>query len=162
MFHFEYSITDGANSITWYEPPPVETTTDDSLVKTHNIQLLEGSINEPLNWKFSLGQNLNFVVLQLLSGTDVVATIVPSGQADITAGFGDRFNVSWISQKATLVIFKVTAIDNGEFSCKVTTSGGGVKVWTRKIKVNVVGRFYLFFLNNMQCICTGLLFLYYW
>ena len=81
----------------------------------------------------------------------MVATIVPSGQADIAAGFGDRFNVSWISQKATLVILKLLLLIIGEFSCKVTTSGGGVKVWTRKIKVNVVGRFYLF-LNNMQCI----------
>ena len=110
------------------------------MVKTHRIELLEGSTNVPLSWNFTLGQNLMFSFLQLFSGTGVVATIIPPAQPTVLDDYSNRFSISWInSQKVTLLIFKVTAINNGEFSCKVTT-GGGSKVWTRKIKVNVVGK----------------------
>ena len=46
-----------------------------------------------------------------------------------------------IDEKVTLIFFNVTDVDEGEFACEVTTIGGGTKTWTRKIKVDVVGKF---------------------
>ena len=52
----------------------------------------------------------------------------------------DRFNVTWVSQRATLIIFNVTDADdkrNGEFSCELSTFDG---LWSRKIQVEVLGK----------------------
>ena len=132
------SLLDG-RSITWYQPPPVETTADDNFIRTHNTSLIEGSTNIALTWSFSLTQDLTFGVLHLRFGADLIATVFQNFQPDISAGFKDRVNVTRIPEKVTLTIFKVSTRDDGEFTCVVTTSGGGSKEWRRKIKVTVVG-----------------------
>jgi len=78
--------------------------------------------------------------VQITFKTKVIASISSGGQPGVTLGFTGRFGISWNSQTATLIIFNVSAADDGEFSCKVTTFEGGIRVWTRKIKVNVVGK----------------------
>ena len=71
-----------------------------------------------------------------------VVNIFPGlNSAEVVAGYEDRFNLSWINPvKATLIIFNVSAADEGEFVCELTTIGGGSKVWKRKIQVTVVGK----------------------
>ena len=109
-------------------------------------QLLEGSTNVPLSWNFSLTADLNLILVALSLNNADVATIVPSsGQAGIEAVFVGRFNVTWISNRATLIIFNVTADDSGEFGCKLTSFQGSTnKVWVRKIRVEVVGKLGLY------------------
>jgi len=136
-------ISDGAGTITWYEPPPVETAVDTNSIRTYNTQLTKGSTNEPLVWNFSLAAELNPLVSVTVELNSVgVGSIFPSlNSAQVAAGYEDRFNISWINPvKATLIIFDVSAADEGEFACKVNTLGGGSKLWTRKIQVTVVGK----------------------
>jgi len=87
--------------------------------------------------------NLITVVLTLNSAN--VATVVPSsGIVGIQSGFKGRFNVTGISQRVTLIIFNVTEDDDGEFGCELNTFQGiQNKIWKRKMKVQVVGMFYL-------------------
>ena len=143
FFYFQYSITDaGANNIFWYEPPPAGKTADSTLVKTHNIQLLKGSTNVSLSWNFTLGPNLSLNLVQLYLGTEVIGSIFPAKQPTVSDDFYNMVTIRWINfQKVILVISIVTA--DVELSCKVTT-GGGSKVWTRNIKLNVVGKLVYF------------------
>ena len=63
-----------------------------------------------------------------------------SGIAGISTGFEGRFNVTWTSQRATLIIFNVTEDDDGEFGCELNTfQGVQNKIWKRKMKVEVEG-----------------------
>ena len=132
------SLSDGG-SITWFEPPPVETTADANDIRTYSTSLLEGSTNVELNWNFSLTQDLTFSRLDLQLGSSTVATVSQSGQSDISTIFRGRVNVRWIPQKVSLTILKVSTHDDGEFSCIVTTFRGGSIGWRRKIKVTVLG-----------------------
>ena len=133
-------ILDG-DSVTWYEPPPVQTSSDPAVFHTANQQLREGSTNAALNWNFSLTQDLNLIVVTIKFNEVPIATLVPSGPAAPASGYEGRFNVSWISQSATLVIFNVTDDDTGLFSCELNTFQGATnKVWKRKIQVKVVGK----------------------
>jgi len=143
MFNLQYLVSDGAGTITWYEPPPVETTADNTLIRTYSNQFLQGSTNVTLSWNFSLAADLNpLVAVQVTLNTYVVAQILPgSGQVILQEGFKDRFSASWIdSQRVALVIFNATVDDNGTFACELTTIGGGVKMWRRDIQVNVFGK----------------------
>lgn len=75
------------------------------------------------------------------------ATIVASNNlAGVVDKFQGQFNISWISQKATLSILNVTdAEDKGEFTCKLNTfEGASNKIWSHTIQVNVVGKPYYF------------------
>ena len=64
-----------------------------------------------------------------------------TGVAAVLPGFEGRFNIIWISQRATLVIFNMTEEGDGEFGCKLSTvefvTG---KEWKRRLKVVVVGK----------------------
>ena len=110
---------------------------------TSNIQLYEGSINESLNWTFSLEQDtLGFVSLQF-HGLGV-ATITPStGVVNPSPDFASRFKVRLVSGRVSLIILNITTSDEGIFSCQLTANKG--KVWKRNIKVAVVGNLRLFF-----------------
>lgn len=139
------SISDGG-SVTWFEPPPVETASDHLTVLTADSrQILEGSTNVPLCWNFSLTADANPITLITvvldLNGVNVV-TIVPStGQIGIQASFLGRYNVSWTPQLLTMVNFNVTSEDNGEFGCEVSTFEGASNiVWKRKMTVEVIGK----------------------
>ena len=149
-----FSISDGG-SVTWFEPPPVETTSDALKELTADSRpIFEGSTNAPLRWNFSLTADENPVTLITialkLNGVSVATIVASTGQIGIQTSFQGRYNVSWIPQLATMTIFNVTAEDNGEFCCEVSTlEGASSKVWKRKVTVEVVGksgRFVLFVL----------------
>ena len=107
-------------------------------------QLLKGSTHVQLSWNFSQTADLNLITVALNLNSVTVATAVPSsGIAGISTGFEGRFNVTWTSQRATLIIFNVTEDDDGEFGCELNTfQGVQNKIWKRKMKVEVVGMFY--------------------
>ena len=71
-----------------------------------------------------------------------IVNIAPSlNIIEVLADYKDRFNASWNNaDKVTLIIFNVTDADAGEFACEVLTVGGGTKIWTRQIQVDVVGK----------------------
>lgn len=87
--------------------------------------------------------DLNPLVLLALNLDNVqvgiIAPTVPS--VSVISGWEHRFNVSWVPQRATLIIFNVTTDDDDvKFVCQVTTVGGGSKAWRREIHVKVVGK----------------------
>ena len=137
-----FTTSDAVGSVTWFEPPPVETVTDPTLVHTNSTKLHRGSTNVHLNWKFSLTSELFLVSVTLRFDGNSVGTIVPStGAARPSASFTSRFNVSWVAQVATLIIFNVTSADEGLFTCELNTFEGGTnKIWNRNIDVSVVGK----------------------
>ena len=116
---FFFSFISDAGSVTWYEPPPVETTSDADIELTADSQQLhEGSTNVQLNWSFSLTPDLNLITVVFILNSVDVATVVPStGNAGPALRFEGRFNVTGTSQRATLIIFNVTEDDDGEFGC---------------------------------------------
>ena len=92
-----------------------------------------------LSWNFSLTSvtvfavNIKFNHESLAIGPTVSAVIVPDN-------LKDRFNITRISQRLTLVIFNVTAAydeSNGQFSFELLTVTGQ---WIRKIIVKTVGK----------------------
>ena len=134
-----------AGSVTWYEPPPVETTSDvNTELTADGRQLRKGSTQVQLSWNFSLTPDLNLITVVLILNDATIATVVPSsGIAATQAGLEGRFNVTYISQRVTLIIFNVTEDDDGEFGCRLNTfQGVQNKLWERKMKVEVVGMFY--------------------
>ena len=140
---FFFIILD-AGSVTWYEPRPVETTSDVNTELTAESRLLfKGSTYAQMSWNFSLTPDLNLITIVLTLNSVDVATVVPSaGIAGIQSDFKGRFNVTWISQRVTLIIFNVTEDDDGEFGCTINTfQGAQNKIWKRKMKVQVLGMF---------------------
>ncbi|XP_068733594.1 immunoglobulin superfamily member 10-like [Montipora capricornis] len=133
-------FSDGS-SITWYEPPPIQTVSDTDVVDHlgNSTQLLEGSINASLSWNFSLSSDLSFSALTVSLGGTIIAGVVSSGPA-VQAGFGNKFDIRWIPfQRVTLIIFNVTTEVNGTFSCTITaTKGFGVVNFGSNIQVHVV------------------------
>ena len=126
-----------AQSITWYEPPPVTAISDSKEVHTSKIQFYEGSINEQLNWRFSATQTVQFVTLEL-DDTNVVATILPSTkEVTVSPDFTSRVNVTWAAGHVTVVIYKVTTSEKGVFSCQLSVPGN---VWRSNIEVAVLGK----------------------
>ena len=126
-----------AQWITWSEPPPVETVTDHNLVHTNSIQLHEGSNDKVLNWRFTLEQGFNLVLVYLQFDGSGVATVSSSGVVNLNPVFTSRFNVSWVSGHVTLVIFNVSTADEGVFTCQLTDVSANQ--WKRNIQVAVVG-----------------------
>ena len=126
-----------AQSITWYEPPPVTTISDSQEVHTSKIQFYEGSINEQLNWRFSATQTVQFVTLKL-DDTNVVATILPSTEeVTVSKDFTSRVNITWVTGHITVVIYKVSTSDKGVFSCQLSVPG---IAWRSNIQVVVLGK----------------------
>ena len=138
-----FSISDGG-SITWYEPPPVETITDLSVIRTVNRNLSQG-FEEQLSCNFRLTADLTLssVTVELEGvNTDVATYLQLVKRATVANGFQDRFNVSWIPSKLTLTIFNVTTDDEDVFICNVEfLDVGGINTWRRKVKVTVLGKF---------------------
>ena len=110
------------------------------MVHTNNTSLYVGSSNKRLNWRFNLAQDPISVLLQLDGAS--VATIAPSTPlVTVTQPFTSRVDVTWVSGHVTLIIFNVTAADEGVFSCQLITVSGNA--WNRNIKVAVVGNYKL-------------------
>ena len=110
----------------------------------NKVQALEG-LPKVLSWNFSFTSDLSFNSLTISLGIPGVAGVRSSGQAGVESSFTDRFNFSWIpSQKFTLIIFNVTADDNGTFTCVLTLAKGfSANSWESRIQVNVVGKVYI-------------------
>ncbi|XP_066024433.1 fibroblast growth factor receptor 2 [Pocillopora verrucosa] len=129
-------LTDGA-TVTWYEPTPVQTTSNpaEALIPG-KLAVYEGS-SATLNWNYSLSSVLTLVQLRF-KGVFIVA-VLPTGQAGpVNASFRQRFSVSSTPQSVSLLISKVTAVDdksNGEFSCELDDLPGAT--WRRAIQVQV-------------------------
>ena len=107
------------------------------MVHTNSIQLHEGSNDKALNWRFTLEQGFNLVLVTLQFDGSGVATVSSSGVVNLNPVFTSRFNVSWVSGHVTLVIFNVSTSDEGVFSCLLTDGSGNQ--WKRNIQVAVVG-----------------------
>ena len=139
-------ISDCGN-ITWFEPPPVVTETDNSVPSVADSKQLLRGVDGSLSWNFTLTGE-RFASAELRFESTTVANIQPAFDIiAVSPGFEDRFNLTWInSQRATLVIFNVTSEHEGEFSCETSSIvGGNLKKWTRRIEVAVVGKL-------LQCI----------
>ena len=71
-----------------------------------------------------------------------IVAVLPTGQAGpVNASFRQRFSVSATPQSVSLLISKVTTVDdklNGEFSCELNDLPGAT--WRRAIQVQVVGK----------------------
>ena len=129
-------------SITWYEPPPVVTEKDNTVISVADSKQLLRGVDGFLSWNFTLtGEQFTSAVLSWKT-VDVVSIQPAFGVVSVLLGFKDRFNVTWSdSQRATLVIFNVTTEYEGDFSCTANSlDGGRPKVWVRKIQVAVVGK----------------------
>ena len=129
-------------SITWYEPPPVVTETDHTVISVADSKQLLRGVDGLLSWNFTLtGEQFTSAVLTWKT-VDVVSILPAFGVVSVVGGFEDRFNVTWSnSQRATLVIFNVTTEYEGDFSCTANSlDGGRLKAWVRKVQVAVVGK----------------------
>ena len=114
------------------------------MVHTNNTSLYIGSSNKRLNWRFDLAQDPISVLLRLDDAS--VATVAPATSlVTVTQPFTSRVNVTWVSGHVTLIIFNVTAADEGVFSCQLAAVSGNA--WKRNIKVAVVG-------NHKLLCCT--------
>ncbi|XP_022800042.1 MAM domain-containing glycosylphosphatidylinositol anchor protein 2-like [Stylophora pistillata] len=130
----------GGQSVTWYEPLPVETVSSSTTdLPPAKMKVFEG-YPASLSWNFSLTS------LTLFLGTVRFDTVTlglggPGGSgANVDDAFKDRFNLTWISQRLTLVIFNVTAsydASNGAFECELGTNKGS---WSRHIRLNIIER----------------------
>ena len=95
-----------------------------------------------MNWNYSLSSVLTSVHLRF-KGVFIVA-VLPTGQAGpVNASFRQQFSVSSTLQSVSLLISKVTTVDdksNGEFSCELNELAGAK--WRRAIQVQVVGKLF--------------------
>lgn len=100
-----------------------------------------------LSWNFTISSSLQLITVGINFNGEGAATILASNNlAGVVDKFKGQFNISWISQKATLAILNVTdAEDKGEFTCELNTfEEGSIKIWRHTIQVNVVGKPYYF------------------
>ena len=133
-------VSDGG-SITWYDPPAIETVTTPSSISSANKSLVKGSMNAELNCNFSLTTDLRLIVVSMKFGITPVATYLRSQQAlSVVQGFRSRFNATWVPSSLTLILLNVTSADEGEYLCEVMTFGRSVYTWVRKIQVSLLGK----------------------
>jgi len=154
-------ISDGAG-ITWYEPPPIETITNEAEFRTVDRNLTDGFMNK-LTWNFSLpaGSSVLTVTIKFNSDTTIGTYVQSLGTVTITEALKNRFNFTWIPSKATLTIFSVTSDDSGEFACDVLSfDGSGTPTWKRKIQVTVLGKLGNYQLKNPFNSCSLMLFIH--
>ena len=135
-----FYLSDGG-SITWLEPPPFETVTDPSSIPATNINLTKGSSNERLSCNFSLSADLSLIVATIKLGGSSVASFVQNQQSlSVQTYFQNRFNVTWVPNKLTLILLNVTSAEEGEYRCEVLSVGSSVQTWARTIQVSLLGK----------------------
>ena len=135
----KYFSSDGT-VVTWYEPTPVQTTSNPAEVLIPGkLQVNEGS-SATLNWNYSLSSTFVSAHLQF-NGASIVL-ILSNGQAGpVNARFQQRFTVKSTQQSVSLLISKVTTGEDrsrGEFICELSDASGAK--WRRGIQVQVVGK----------------------
>jgi len=135
ILHVIYFDSD-AQSITWNEPPPVTTVSDNNFVHTSTVQLCEGSTNKQLNWRFSLTQQLLLVSIELEDGSVVANVLQPSGSVTVSQAFTSTVNVTWVTGHVTLIVFYFISSYGRTFTCWFTLPGNS---WRSSIIVDLVG-----------------------
>ncbi|XP_022808092.1 neuronal growth regulator 1-like [Stylophora pistillata] len=131
-------LTDGG-SVTWYEPTPAKTTSDQNeVLPPGKLQVYEGS-SAVLQWNYSLTSDIVATLITFKGAT--IVSIKSDGKAgDVSANFTERFSVlSSTKQTASLSISHVIFADdkaNGEFTCEVLTLNN--ERWKRAIQVQVL------------------------
>ena len=126
--------------MTWFEPTPIETTSDpNARLPPGTVQVYEGS-SVTLNWSYSLTSGLSLGVIKF--NDDGIVNIQADGSAGpVNAKFQERFSVSSTLGRASLLISPVTVADykaNGEFSFALIDSK--TNIWKRTILVEVQGK----------------------
>ena len=127
--------------MTWFEPTPIETTSDpNARLPPGIVQVYEGS-SVRLNWSYSLTSGLSLVVIKFNGGG--IVTIQADGSAGpVNAKFQGRFNVSSTVGRVSLLISPVNVSDDkayGEFTCELIDTQ--TDIWKRAIQVKVLGKF---------------------
>ena len=93
-----------------------------------------------MNWNYSLSLTLTSITLRF-KGVFIV-NVLPNGQTGpVNGSFRQRFSVSSTPQSVSLLISKVTTVEdksNGEFSCELNDLPGAT--WRRAIQVQVIGK----------------------
>ena len=92
-----------------------------------------------LSWNFSLTSVNPYAVL-IKFNDDSLAGGPTVSAVNVADEHKDRFNITKISQRLTLVIFNMTAAydeSKGQFSCELLSLAGG---WIRRIQVKIVGK----------------------
>ncbi|XP_044164816.1 fibroblast growth factor receptor 2-like isoform X1 [Acropora millepora] len=135
LFH-GIMLVAGGSSITWYEPPPSETVTDTTITSTTYKNLTKGFFNEELSCGFNLTADMSLVAVSFELGHVTVASYLPSHS--LVNSYYSRFNATWVPTKLTLIVVNVTSDDKGEYRCRVQAFSGGLKMWLRKIEVDVL------------------------
>ena len=135
----KYSPSDGANVI-WYEPTPVQTTSNQSEVLIPGkLEVYEGS-SATLNWSYSLSSTFASADLQF-NGASIVVILSNGKAGPVSASFQERLTVKSTQQSVSLLISKVTTGEDrskGEFICELRDVSGAK--WRRTIQVQVVGK----------------------
>ena len=130
------TIRFSAGSFTWTFPPPAWTPTNGD-VRTANFTVLNGSINVPLRWNYTLGSGeiLALTSWRIDKNDLGLLTTVPVPTATVYSQYVDRFIIS-TSEVATVIIKNVSDIKDATFECKVQTS---VDAWKYKISMEIRG-----------------------
>ena len=106
-------------------------------------RLHEGNINATLRWQFDLTE-LNFLSLVILFNGTAIAG-VRSQRPGLAPEFEKQFGIDWSPSPhfVKLIIFKVTAEENGTFICRVFTdsvTGFSSFIFESIVQVYVVGK----------------------
>ncbi|XP_022809441.1 hemicentin-2-like isoform X2 [Stylophora pistillata] len=144
----------GGQSVTWYEPLPVETVSSSTTdLPPAEMKVFEG-YPASLSWNFSL-TSLTLFLATVRFDTVTLALSGPGGSgANVDDAFKDRFNLTWISQRLTLVIFNVTAsydASNGAFDCELGTNKGS---WSRHIRLKIIEPTKIVGVTSDQDVCV--------
>ena len=130
--------------MTWHDPPPSETVTDPLIISAANKSLVKGSLNGELSCNFSVSADLSIITVSIRFGGTYVANFAQSQQAlSVSPGFENRFKVTWVPNKLTLIFFHVTSGYEEEFWCDVLTlrsPGAVIQRWKRKIQISLLGK----------------------
>ena len=103
--------------------------------------MTKGSSNEKLSCNFSLSADLSLVAASIKLGGSPVASFVQSQQRlSVQTGLDNRFNVTWVPNKLTLILLNVTSAEEGDYRCEVLSVGGSVQTWARTIRVSLLGK----------------------
>ena len=129
----------------WNEPPPTQNVQAVPAPVDHfsSRQLHKGKINATLSWQFDLTELTFDELVILFDGTTIAG--VKSQRSGPEPGFENRFGIDWSPSQhlLKLIIFSVTAEENGTFICQVATDAvTGFRSFTFEsiVQVDVVGK----------------------
>jgi len=135
----------------WTAPAPAwnqtEPGSDTANIQTAVIQVLNGSTNVSVTWRYTLleGQSIKLSYFTIGDGIrqDNIGTILRPGTPyeDTTifssGGYQSRFSIHSTSEFSTLTINKVSERDNATFQCNLQV---GPNIWAYNIRIEVTGR----------------------